>query len=107
LLNFLDKNNDGNVDMSEFLVGIRGTPNKRRQMIIDKAFLKFDKDCSGYIEPSDLKGVYDCSQHPKVRTGEMTEDQVYGEFLGSFGDTNHDFRVSRDVRSFLIVLFIY
>ena len=28
-------------------------------MIIDKAFLAFDKDCSGVIEPSDLKGVYD------------------------------------------------
>jgi len=43
-------------------------------MIIDKAFLKFDKDCSGFIEPNDLKGVYDTSKHPKVRSGEMTEN---------------------------------
>jgi Ca2+-binding EF-hand superfamily protein len=65
-------------------------------MIIDKAFLKFDKDCSGFIEPNDLKGVYDTSQHPKVRSGEMTENQVFGEFLESFGDVNHDFRISKN-----------
>ena len=40
-------------------------------MIIDRCFLAFDKDCSGFIEPNDLMGVYDTSQHPKVRTGEM------------------------------------
>ena len=42
--------------------------------MIDKAFLVFDKDCSGFIEPNDLKGVYDTSKHPKVRSGEMTEN---------------------------------
>jgi Ca2+-binding EF-hand superfamily protein len=30
-------------------------------MIIDKGFLKFDKDCSGVIEPNELKHVYDTS----------------------------------------------
>ena len=30
LLNFLDKTHDGCIDMSEFLVGVRGTPNQRR-----------------------------------------------------------------------------
>lgn len=64
-------------------------------MIIDKAFLKFDKDCSGFIEPSDMKGIYDATQHPKVRSGEMTENQVFAEFLESFGDTNRDFRISK------------
>ena len=28
-------------------------------MIIDKAFLKFDMDCSGYIDSNDLKKIYD------------------------------------------------
>ena len=50
-------------------------------MIIDKAFLKFDLDCSGHINSNDLRGTYDATQHPKVRTGEMTEEQVFLEFL--------------------------
>ena len=62
---------------------------------MDRAFLEFDKDCSGFVEPNDLKGVYDCSQHPKVRSGEMTEEEVFWDFLESFGDTNRDFRISK------------
>jgi hypothetical protein len=34
--------------------------------MIDKAFLKFDKDGSGSIDALDLKGVFNCSAHPKV-----------------------------------------
>lgn len=48
--------------------------NPRRQAITDKAFLKFDKDGNGYIDAQDLKGVYNCNFHPKVISGEMTED---------------------------------
>ena len=49
--------------------------------MVDKAFLKFDKDGNGRIEAADLRGVYNCSQHPKVISGEMTEDEVFLEFL--------------------------
>jgi Ca2+-binding EF-hand superfamily protein len=63
--------------------------------MVDKAFLKFDKDGSGAIDASDLKGVYNCSFHPKVISGEMTEDQVFLEFLAHFGDKNHDGRIDR------------
>jgi Ca2+-binding EF-hand superfamily protein len=37
--------------------------------MIDKAFLKFDKDGSGSIEASDLKGVFGVQMHPKVISG--------------------------------------
>ncbi len=33
--------------------------------------------------------------HPKVMSGEMTEDQVFLDFLQSFGDTNKDGMISR------------
>ena len=49
--------------------------------MIDKAFLKFDKDGSGVITAADLKGVFNASAHPKVAKGEMTEEQVFLEFL--------------------------
>ena len=69
--------------------------NSKRQAITDKAFLKFDKDGNGYIDANDLKGVYNVSFHPKVVSGEMTEDQVFAEFLANFGDKNNDGKITR------------
>ncbi len=34
--------------------------------------------------------------HPKVKSGEMTEDQVFMQFLGSFGDKNQDGKIEKD-----------
>jgi Ca2+-binding EF-hand superfamily protein len=34
--------------------------------MVDKAFLKFDRDGNGYIDINDLRGVYNASMHPKV-----------------------------------------
>ena len=61
----------------------------------DKAFLKFDRDGNGVIEAVDLKGVYNASFHPKVINGEMTEDQVFMEFLAHFGDKNKDGKLTK------------
>ena len=47
LFDYFDKDRDGTVNFDEFLVGIRGQPNSRRQALIDKAFLKFDRDGNG------------------------------------------------------------
>ena len=63
--------------------------------MVDKAFLKFDADGCGTIEASDLKGIYSAHMHPKVISGEMTEDEVFLEFLTNFGDKNGDGKISR------------
>ena len=70
--------------------------NAQRQAMVDKAFFKFDKDGSGEITAADLRGVYNCSFHPKVQSGEMTEDEVFLEFLANFGDKNRDGKISSD-----------
>ncbi|KRX06073.1 hypothetical protein PPERSA_01151 [Pseudocohnilembus persalinus] len=95
LLQQLDTNQDGYLDFEEFLVGIRGSPNKCRQDIINQAFAKLDKDNSGSISAADLKGVFNCSAHPKVAKGEMTEEQVFLEFLQNFGDSNRDGTITK------------
>jgi len=95
LMGLFDTNGDGYVNFDEFLVGIRGQLNAKRQAMVDKAFLKFDADGSGEITAADLRGVYNCSMHPKVQSGEMTEDEVFLEFLQSFGDRNRDGRIQR------------
>ena len=96
LFDYFDKDKDGTVCFDEFLVGVRGSPNSRRQALIDKAFLKFDRDGNGYVDANDLRGVYNCSHHPKVQRGEMTEDQAFREFLQSFNDRNRDGRITKD-----------
>mmetsp|Transcript_41464 Transcript_41464/g.36835 ORF Transcript_41464/g.36835 Transcript_41464/m.36835 type:complete len:126 (-) Transcript_41464:303-680(-) len=94
-MKYLDTNGDGVVDFEEFLIGVRGQMNQRRQAITDKAFLKFDKDGSGTITAADMRGIYNASAHPKVQKGEMTEDQVFVEFLQNFADFNKDGSISR------------
>jgi Ca2+-binding EF-hand superfamily protein len=96
LFTYFDRDGDGSICFDEFLVGVRGKPNARRQALVDKAFLKFDRDGNGYIDINDLRGIYNCSHHPKVRSGQMTEDQALGEFLQNFNDRNGDGRIQKE-----------
>jgi len=86
LLTFLDKDTDGYCNFDEFLIGLRGKPNSRRQAIIDKAFLRFDSDGCGLITIKDIREVFNCVKHPKVISGELSEDQVFAQFLKHFND---------------------
>ena len=95
LLDALDTNHDGVVDFNEFLIAMRGQPSAARQAVIDKAFNKFDLSGDGVITAADLATVFDCSQHPKVRAGEMTQEEVFVEFLSCFGDKNKDGTITR------------
>lgn len=95
LLDSFDLDQDGSVNFDEFLIGIRGDPSEVRKKWIHKAFYKFDKDGNGVITAADLKGVYNCSMHPKVISGELTEDDVFVEFLQNFGDKNKDGKITR------------
>jgi len=45
------------------------------------------------------RGVFNGKLHPKVKSGEKTEEQVFMEFLQNFGDKNKDGKVSREVRA--------
>lgn len=54
-MGFFDQNGDGYVDFDEFLFGLRGRPNTKRQAVIDDAFAKFDRNNYGVISIYDLK----------------------------------------------------
>ena len=64
--------------------------------MVRKAFLKFDANGDGHIGAADLKGVYNCQMHPKVQNGELTEDEVFLEFLQNFGDKNNDGKITQE-----------
>ena len=96
LLHYFDRDGDGHINFDEFLVGIRGKLNERREAIVMKAFLKFDKDCSGSITAEDLADVYRVDMHPKYISGEKTKEEILLEFLENFGDRNKDGVISKD-----------
>lgn len=66
LFKFFDRNNDGFVDYDEFLRGIRGELNEKRQAVVLEVFKKLDKTGDGFITVDDLVGVYNAEKHPKV-----------------------------------------
>ena len=49
-----------------------------------KAFKKIDFNGDGVLDISDIKGKYDASKHPDVKSGKKTEDEVLKEFLETF-----------------------
>ena len=95
ILNFFEKDKDGMINFSEFLTALRGKPNDRRQAIIDKAFLKFDKEGTGLIDVTEIRQIYNCSKHPKVVSAEMSEEQVFSLFLKNFNDKNNLGKIDR------------
>lgn len=58
--------------------------NQFRQGLVKQAFKKIDRDGSGVLDINDIKGVYNASSHPEVRSGKKTEDEILGEFLETF-----------------------
>ena len=95
LMKVFDTDHSGGISFDEFLVGLRGGLNETRQAIVNKAFAKFDKDGSGEITAADMRGVYSAAKHPKVRSGEMTEDEVFATFLSRFGDKDGDGKITK------------
>ena len=65
------------MNFDEFIQAIKGGMNDARKAVCDEAYNKFDSDGSGEVTMDDLRGVYSAAQHPKVISGEMTEDQVF------------------------------
>ena len=67
------------------------------QEIIDRAFNRFaSAECPDSVDAADLKAGYAASIHPRVISGELSEDEVFLEFLTNFSDRNRDGRIHRD-----------
>jgi Ca2+-binding EF-hand superfamily protein len=67
---------------------IRGPLSEGRKKWVNLAFKKLDKTGDGVINLDDLRGVYNAKNHPDVKAGKKTEDDILGEFLDTF-ETHH------------------
>nr|XP_020739414.1 calcyphosin isoform X2 [Odocoileus virginianus texanus] len=65
-----------------------------REAVIAAAFAKLDRSGDGVVTVDDLRGVYSGRAHPKVRSGEWTEEQVLRRFLDNFDSSEKDGQVT-------------
>lgn len=61
-----------------------GEMNPIRKSFVQKAFKKIDIDGSGELTKSDIKNSYSAKNHPDVKKGIKTEEEVLAEFLDTF-----------------------
>jgi len=84
LFDLFDLNGDGAVSYDELMRSVIGEMTPMRKAIVKRAFEKVDRNGNGSIELDDIKGVYNAKQHPEVRSGKKTEDEVLSEFIDTF-----------------------
>lgn len=84
IFRLFDRDGNGEINYDEFLRTIVGKMNDRRRTIVTVAFKKFDADGNGCINIEDLKGRYNAKQHPDVKMGKKSEEDVLYEFLDTF-----------------------
>ena len=72
--------------------------NEFRAGLAKKCFKIMDKDKSGVLDINDIRQNYNAKQHPKVQSGEKTEDEILAEFLDTFEDHFCDMKGNADAR---------
>lgn len=81
LFNYFDKEGSGFINYDEFVNGVCDNLNKFRRNILKQVFIKLDNDEKGYVTVYQLRHEYNPTEHPLVRQGKRTEDEVLAEFL--------------------------
>ncbi|OQR94189.1 hypothetical protein ACHHYP_01662 [Achlya hypogyna] len=84
LFELFDTDRSGSVDFDEFLRALSDPMSAARVAVVRQAFDALDRDGNGVLDASDIKGRYDASKHPDVRSGLKTEHEVLTDFLTGF-----------------------
>ena len=89
----MDQN--GEVSYDELMLAVAGDMNPVRKDFVTKAFKKIDRDGSGILDMRDIKQTYNAKEHPDVKQGKKTEDEVLTEFLDTF-EVHHSMKHPED-----------
>lgn len=89
---FLDLDKDGNNEISyrEFIVAMRGDLSNPRKVLIKRVFETIDSDNDGVISMTDIGKAFNPKNHPDVRAGRVTVNQLLRDFLDSFSTVSED-----------------
>ena len=93
IFKFFDEDASGTITYDEFLFGVRGEMNTRREQMVMLAFDVIDKDKSGCMDLDDITAAYDAKSNPEVIAGKKTEKQVLREFIDTFDQGDKDGKV--------------
>ncbi|XP_029071440.1 calcyphosin isoform X2 [Monodon monoceros] len=89
-----DRDSSETLDLEEFLRALRPPMSQVREAVITAAFAKLDRSGNGVVTVDDLRGVYSGRAHPRVRSGEWTEEEVLRRFLDNFDSSEKDGQVT-------------
>jgi Ca2+-binding EF-hand superfamily protein len=84
LFAFFDNYGNGYIDYEEFILCLRGHVNWRRRQLIAMAWYYVDFNKEGRVDPEEIIGRYDATQHPDVRGGAKSAQEVFRDFLKAF-----------------------
>lgn len=83
------------MDYNELMRSVVGEMSPFRKGMVKKAFDKLDENKNGIIEIDDIKAYYNAKQHPEVKAGKKSEDEVLAEFLDTF-ELHHSLKHPED-----------
>ena len=81
LFNYYDKDGSGFIDYGEFVKEIVGELSQFRKDVLKQVFEKLDKEETGFITVGLLRNTYNPKEHPLVRRGKRSEDEILGDFI--------------------------
>eukprot|EP00759_Apiculatamorpha_spiralis_P048475 PhF_6_TR43663/c0_g1_i1/m.67095 len=84
LFSFFDRNGDGNVCVTEFIRGIRGTMSEWRSNLVRRAFSILDSTNNGEVDFVEVCNAYQVERHPDVLAKKKTASQVFDEFVADW-----------------------
>jgi len=96
IFKFFDEDASGTITYDEFLIGVRGELNERREQMVLLAFDVLDKDGSGVVDLDDITEAYNVDGNPEVMSGKKTKGEVLREFLDTFDQGDKDGKVYPD-----------
>ena len=95
LFDKFDMDQNGEVSYDELMLAVAGDMSPVRKDFVTKAFKKIDRDGSGILDMRDIKQTYNAKEHPDVKQGKKTEDEVLTEFLDTF-EVHHSMKHPED-----------
>lgn len=91
-----DTDRNGFISFDEFLVGLRGDMNKRRQKLVNLAYEVLDVNGDGYVRYDDVEQAYNTDQCAEVLAGLKTKEEVLEEFFEQWETQDKDGVVTRE-----------